>query len=91
MQHRRVVITGLGLVTPLGTGPEAFWASLRERRSRVTSITRFDPTPFKSHIAAEVPDFHPTGSPSSPSLPPGSGSTTLRSTSAARTPSESAR
>jgi 3-oxoacyl-[acyl-carrier-protein] synthase II len=59
MHPRRVVITGLGLVTPLGTGPEAFWTSLRERRSRVTTITRFDPSPFKSHIAAEVPDFHP--------------------------------
>lgn len=59
MDTRRVVITGLGLVTPLGTGREAFWASLRERRSRVTGITRFDPAPFKSRIAAEVPDFHP--------------------------------
>lgn len=59
MQSRRVVITGLGLVTPLGIGREAFWSSLRERRSRVSPITRFDPSPFKSHIAAEVPDFHP--------------------------------
>lgn len=57
--QRRVVVSGLGLVTPLGTGSEPFWGALRARRSRVTAITRFDPSPFKSHIAAEVPDFHP--------------------------------
>ncbi len=58
-ERRRVVITGMGLVTPLGTGRDAFWSALRERRSRVGPISRFDPTPFKSHIAAEVQDFHP--------------------------------
>ena len=59
MERRRVVITGLGLVTPLGTGRDAFWSALRARHSRVGPISRFDPTPFKSHIAAEVHDFHP--------------------------------
>ncbi len=59
MLPRRVVITGLGLVTPLGTGCEPFWTALRARRSRVTGITRFDPSPFKSRIAAQVTDFDP--------------------------------
>jgi len=57
---RRVVITGIGCVTPIGTGVEGLWAGLRARRSAVRTITRFDPTPFRSHIAAEIPDFTPS-------------------------------
>jgi len=56
---RRVVITGIGCVTPIGTGVEGLWAGLRARRSAVRTITRFDPSPFRSHIAAEIPDFAP--------------------------------
>ncbi|MGH7657885.1 MAG: beta-ketoacyl-[acyl-carrier-protein] synthase family protein, partial [Gemmatimonadales bacterium] len=56
-ERRRVVITGLGLITPIGTGREEFWNGLRSRRSAVREITRFDPEPFKSRIAAEIPDF----------------------------------
>jgi 3-oxoacyl-[acyl-carrier-protein] synthase II len=58
--RRRVVITGLGPITPIGIGIEAMWAGLRSRESAVQTITRFDPTPFKSRIAAQVNDFHPT-------------------------------
>jgi len=54
---RRVAITGMGLVTPIGIGRDAVWASLREARSAVKTITRFDPSPFRSRIAAEIPDF----------------------------------
>jgi 3-oxoacyl-[acyl-carrier-protein] synthase II len=57
---RRVVITGIGAITPIGTGVEGLWEGLRERRSVVGPITRFDAEPFRSRIAAEVPDFHPT-------------------------------
>lgn len=57
---RRVVITGIGAVTPIGTGREALWNGLKSRRSAVGPITRFDPSPFRSKIAAEVPDFHPS-------------------------------
>lgn len=57
---RRVVVTGLGAVTPIGTGAEALWQGLRGRRSAVQCVTRFDPTPFKSRIAAQVNDFVPT-------------------------------
>ena len=54
---RRVVITGIGAVTPIGTSREGLWAGLRAQRSAVRSLTRFDPSPFRSHNAAEVPDF----------------------------------
>jgi 3-oxoacyl-[acyl-carrier-protein] synthase II len=57
---RRVVITGLGAVTPIGIGVDAFWEGLRRRQSAVRTITRFDPTPFRSRIAAQVDGFHPT-------------------------------
>jgi len=56
---RRVVVTGVGCVTPIGTGAEGLWDGLRARRSAVRAITRFDPSPFRSRIAAEIPDFHP--------------------------------
>jgi len=54
---RRVVITGIGAVTPIGLGVEGLWTGLRGRRSAVRCITRFDPTVFKSRIAGEVDDF----------------------------------
>ena len=57
---RRVVVTGIGAITPIGTGVEGLWQGLRERRSAVGPITRFDAEPFRSRIAAEVPDFHAT-------------------------------
>src|SRR5437667_7866928 len=56
---RRVVITGVGAVTPIGTGADGLWAGLAARASAVREITRFDPTPFRSRIAAEIPDFRP--------------------------------
>jgi 3-oxoacyl-[acyl-carrier-protein] synthase II len=59
-EPRRVVVTGLGAVTPIGTGADGLWQGLRERRSAVQGVTRFDPTPFKSRIAAQVNDFVPT-------------------------------
>jgi len=54
---RRVVITGIGAITPIGTGIDQVWDGLRETRSAVQCVTRFDPTPFKSRIAAQVNDF----------------------------------
>ena len=56
---RRVVITGVGAVTPIGTGADGLWSGLTARRSAVREITRFDPTRFRSRIAAEIPDFRP--------------------------------
>src|SRR5207249_8091466 len=57
--RRRVLITGVGAVTPIGTAVDGLWAGLTARRSAVREITRFDPTPFRSRIAAEIPDFRP--------------------------------
>ncbi len=57
---RRVAITGLGAITPIGTSASGLWDGLRAQRSAVREITRFDPSIFKSHIAAEVNDFVPT-------------------------------
>src|SRR3989441_10047693 len=57
--RRRVVITGVGAVTPIGTGADGLWQGLQARRSAVQTLTRFDPSPFRSHIAAEIPDFRP--------------------------------
>src|SRR5712691_2229422 len=56
---RRVVVTGVGAVTPIGTAAEGLWSGLASRRSAVRVVTRFDPTPFRSRIAAEIPDFRP--------------------------------
>jgi 3-oxoacyl-[acyl-carrier-protein] synthase II len=56
--ERRVVITGLGLVTPLGIGVNETWAALCEGRSGVGEITQFDTTEFTTKIAAEVKNFN---------------------------------
>jgi len=59
LPHRRVVITGIGALTPIGNSGEGLWNGIRRERSAVGSLTRFDPTPFRSHNAAEVNDFIP--------------------------------
>ncbi len=56
--NRRVVVTGLGMVTPLGTGVEKNWEALCEGKSGIGRITKFDPSLFKSQIAGEVKDFN---------------------------------
>ncbi len=54
MAHRRVVVTGLGCVSPVGNTVAESWSSLLAGRSGITTITRFDASPFASHIAGEV-------------------------------------
>ena len=56
---RRVVVTGIGAVTPFGIGKDAFWEGLANGRSGVRRITRFDASELASQIAGEVPDFDP--------------------------------
>ena len=56
---RRVAITGIGALTPCGIGREGLWQGVLAERSPVRRITRFDPSPFRSQIAAEVDGFDP--------------------------------
>ena len=57
--ERRVVITGMGAITPVGTGLDRFWESLVAGKSGVGRITRFDPSGLDTQIGAEVKDFDP--------------------------------
>ena len=57
---RRVVITGLGIVSPIGNDIDTAWDNLVNGRSGIGRITRFDPTPFNAQIAGEVKDFDVT-------------------------------
>ena len=59
MTRRSVAVTGIGLVTPIGIGRSAVWQRLGEQRSAVTAVTRFDPSPFRSRVAAQIDDFDP--------------------------------
>ena len=56
---RRVVVTGLGAVTPLGIGVEKSWQSLCQGKSGIGMVTRFDATGFRTRIAGEVKEFNP--------------------------------
>jgi 3-oxoacyl-[acyl-carrier-protein] synthase II len=58
--RRRVVITGLGAVTPLGNDAETFWENLIAGKSGAAEITRFDHSPFLVHFGCELKDFDPT-------------------------------
>jgi 3-oxoacyl-[acyl-carrier-protein] synthase II len=58
-ERPRVVITGLGPVTAAGIGVEGLWQGLRRERSPIRSITRFDASPWRSRLAAEIDDFEP--------------------------------
>jgi 3-oxoacyl-[acyl-carrier-protein] synthase II len=59
LSARRVVVTGIGLVTPLGIGVEKTWKALCAGESGIARITRFDPTDYPTQIAGEVKDFDP--------------------------------
>ena len=57
--RRRVWITGIGIITAAGIGVDAFRAGMRAARSPIKHIDRFDPSPFRSQVAAQVDDFDP--------------------------------
>ena len=57
--RRRVVVTGIGAVTPIGSRVDGLWCGVQRGRSAVRRVTRFDASMFRSHLAAEVVDFQP--------------------------------
>jgi len=59
MEQKRVVVTGMGPITPIGTGTETFWRALLDGVSGVGPITHFDASEYSTRIAAEVRDFDP--------------------------------
>ncbi|MBI5056885.1 MAG: beta-ketoacyl-[acyl-carrier-protein] synthase family protein [Nitrospirae bacterium] len=60
MQKRRIVITGLGVIAPNGIGKEDFWSALKEGRSGIRPISRFDTGGFKCKLGGEINNFKPT-------------------------------
>src|SRR5581483_11717484 len=56
----RVVITGMGVLTPLGTGVKAFWENLLAGRVAVKPVTRFECEDFPTRVAAQIDDFDPS-------------------------------
>ena len=59
MQNKRVVITGMGVVSPVGIGSEKFWKSLLEGKSGIRAVSRFDASAFDSRINGDVIDYDP--------------------------------
>ena len=55
----RVVVTGIGLITPLGVGTEATWRGLLEGKSGIDRIQNFDPSSLRTQLGGEVKDFAP--------------------------------
>ena len=58
MNQNRVIVSGIGVVTPIGIGREDFWNELLAGRNGISRITLFDPSGFRSQMAGEVKDFH---------------------------------
>ena len=54
---RRVVVTGMGAVTPIGVGVENFWNGIKENKVGIKKIDRFDVTEYKAKVAGQVDDF----------------------------------
>ena len=55
---RRVVVTGLGAITPIGNSVDSFWNSLKEKKEGIDRISYFDPSGYKAKLAAEVKGFN---------------------------------
>lgn len=55
--NRRVVVTGLGAITPIGNNVPEFWSAVKQQKVGIGEITHFDATDYKCHLAAEVKDF----------------------------------
>src|SRR3990167_402840 len=58
-ENEQIVVTGVGVVSPIGLGKQAFWKSLDEGRSGIKPISLFDASGVNSRLGAEVPNFRP--------------------------------
>lgn len=56
---KRVVVTGMGAMTPIGLGIDAYWQALKETKVGIEAIDRFDTSEYKAHVAAQIDDFDP--------------------------------
>jgi len=59
MEHKRVMVTGIGAITPIGHGKDGLWKGVKEGRSGIRHITRFDTSQIKAKVAGEISDFDP--------------------------------
>src|SRR5512140_2762771 len=59
MDRRRVVVTGIGAITPIGHGKDGLWKGIREGRTGVVKISRFDTSQIQTKVAAQIDDFDP--------------------------------
>ena len=59
MSKRRVVVTGIGAITPIGNSAEAYWEGIKQGKTGFGPITYFDTTDYKSKLAAQLKDFNP--------------------------------
>ena len=57
MSKKKVVITGIGMITPCGNGKDAAWVAIKAGKSGIGRITKFDPSRCTSQVAGEVKDF----------------------------------
>jgi len=57
---RRVVVTGLGVVSALGTDIDGFWNAIKEGKCGITTVTKFDVSNMPTKVAAEIKEFDPT-------------------------------
>ena len=60
MGKRRVVVTGMGIVSPIGNSVDTFWENVKKQTVGIKKIDRFDVTDFKTKLAAQVDDFDPS-------------------------------
>jgi 3-oxoacyl-[acyl-carrier-protein] synthase II len=60
MEKKRIVITGIGVISPIGIGKDAFWQSLKEGKSGIRPITLFDVSKYNVKVGGEISDFDPT-------------------------------
>ena len=59
MEKKRVVVTGMGIVSPIGNSVDTFWDNVKNQKVGIKEIDRFDASEYKAKLAAQVEDFNP--------------------------------